>query len=33
MSNFNFIPIQWKKLTEAPRGAEKHVKRILPNFC
>lgn len=25
MSNFNFIPAQWKKLAEAPREAEKHV--------
>ncbi|MEI7502551.1 MAG: DUF4145 domain-containing protein [Paludibacter sp.] len=25
MSNFNFIPAQWKQLAEAPKEAEKHV--------
>ena len=25
MSNFNFIPAQWKQLAEAPKEAEKHA--------
>ena len=32
MSNFNFIPAQWKQLAEAPREAEKHVYGA-PLYC
>ena len=32
MSNFNFIPAQWKQLSEAPREAERHVYGA-PLYC